>query len=636
MNSAEFDRPIPQALDDDALEAALAEAKQSPDGLLAAMILLEQQEQLRVADQEALEAWIQSQPAPPESDTESFGAHSNEHTEPEEENPLETAPQLGDESLANDALLPDVDAVVDEYDLQGGQGYYEPILASEVTVTTTLNQIVSDVNEAFSPMAASEEVTVLEEAELASTPDPLLADASPAPAARNLLGKPSRISVKGSLPFDWKSISLPVLVGATFASSGASFATVAAGLVLGALVSWLIGLVALVSEQRSVSSHQVMSRATFGVWGAALPVTGHLALRLLLLAGLLCWAVQNQMITMGASDAKLDFPVNLSASGLYAVAVLLALVVFVLFIRVSRVLQGILASTSLALTVLVGVLNFGSMPVAIPDFFSTVTIAVTFFIFDALILGPSRRSRSAANLAVLVRSSLARQLLPAILSSIAVCIVLGMAADQAPGAIDVASNSIYSFIVDLGFLPILFAVCSVGLDLVHRVLEDFASLRASRIWAGVSTVLVSGAGALFLSEHLVRIIGDFAPSLAALSIGATVPYLTEVLMRRGNFHEVSLQRGYAFYRRFGIAALIGYVAVVALGFLVSPAGLLGSGTLGYYLTPLVGPATTDCYLLLLCVIWTAVTSSIFIKHQQEEVSALERRRSEIAGFDVFD
>ncbi len=60
MNNAEFERPTPKALDDAALELALAEAKESPDGLLAAMILLEQQEQLRRADELALTAWLES------------------------------------------------------------------------------------------------------------------------------------------------------------------------------------------------------------------------------------------------------------------------------------------------------------------------------------------------------------------------------------------------------------------------------------------------------------------------------------------------------------------------------------------------------------------------------------------------
>ena len=49
MDNAEFEAPKPQAMSDAELEVALEQAKSSSDGLLAAMILLEQQEQLRRA-----------------------------------------------------------------------------------------------------------------------------------------------------------------------------------------------------------------------------------------------------------------------------------------------------------------------------------------------------------------------------------------------------------------------------------------------------------------------------------------------------------------------------------------------------------------------------------------------------------
>jgi len=635
MNSAEFERPIPQALNDVDLESALAEAKQSPDGLLAAMTLLEQQEQLRTADEEALEAWLQSQPTQTQIDAEHYDPLANERSMPDEESLVdEIAPDAV--PAPDDYESPDAVPAPDDYDLSEDDVPYDPILASEVTVTTTLNQIVADVNDAFSPIAASEEVTVVEEGELGSVSDALAASVNSEPTSSDLPRMPTDAKASTRLRFDWKSISLPVLVGATFAGGGASYVTVAAGLVLGAMVSWLIGLLALRSEQRSSSSHQVMARATFGVWGAVLPVTGHLAVRLLLTCGLLVWAVKNQMSTMGIPDEAIATNLTANNSGLYALVILVVLVIAALFNRVTVVVQSVLATAALALVILTGALNFASLEATTADLSSAVTIAVTFFVIDALILGPSRKLKSVSTFSGIVRSSLLRQLLPAIFSSIALSLILGMASATPAGSGDVSTNAIYTFIVDLGFLPILLAALSVGLELVQRVSEDLSSLRVAKSWAALSVVIVGGAGVLFLVLPIGLALSGLAPLLAALSLGSTVPYLTEVLMRRGVFHEVSLQRGYAFYRRFGIAALLGYVAVAVLGLLVSPLGLLGSGSLGFYITPLVGPATSVLYLLLIAVIWTVLTSSIRIKHQQNEVSALERRRNEIAGFDVFD
>jgi hypothetical protein len=188
----------------------------------------------------------------------------------------------------------------------------------------------------------------------------------------------------------------------------------------------------------------------------------------------------------------------------------------------------------------------------------------------------------------------------------------------------------------MGFLPILLAVVAIAVELLRRLDEDFAALRFTKPWSTAITAAIGVGVLLFFSAQLPQLLAEFNLVVAAFAIAATVPYLTETLMRSGNFHEVSLQRGYAFYRRFGLAAVLGYIVVGVFGFLASPYGAIGDGSLGFVLTPILGPATPVVYMLVFSASWTLATSWVRIRHQQNEVMALERRRNEIAGFDVFE
>ena len=621
MTNAEFDRPVPQALDNDALEIALAEAKQSSDGLLAAMVLLEQQDQLRRADEEALEAWRTAKQQANQTGSETAESSQTAH-ETHDQTPGEADPFV--ETASNS----------EEFDSSGDEFPYEPISASEVTVTTALNQIVADVNEAFSPLAAAEDVTALEEQEQTEPSESSQEDVVDSVSA--LPEQSVSKSAKVSMPFDWKSLALPLLVGGTFAGYGASFTSVGLGLAVGAAFSWLFTLIGIKSEQRSGNSHQVMSRATFGVWGAALPTAGQLAVRILLLCGIVAWAVMQQMSSVGITDAVFNGPLTVNLASAAAAVITVALAALGLLKRTSRITQAVFSSTALALSLLAGVLNFSALQAVTPDFATTATITITYLVFDALILGPSRRTDMGSPFRAMVQASGLRQLLPSLAASIAIATVLGMAAQGQNGSTGGVGNAIYAFIVDLGFLPLLLASLSIGLELIHRIADDMASLRVSKIWASVFVLVIASVGVLLFSSQIPQVIAGFTVLLAAMSVGANVPYLTEALMRRGSFHDVSLQRGYAFYKRAGIASLFGYVLISALGFLLTPYGWLGSGAAGYTVTPLFGAATGVVYLLAISAIWTLATSWVRIRYQQSEVLGLERRRNEIAGFDVFE
>ncbi len=617
MNNAEFDRPTPRALDDAALELALAEAKQSPEGLLAAMILLEQQEQLRRADELALSAWLESR---------------SPNLESIAEQPI-TSDALIERSF-DEVLTSQEVSAEGEFDSEQEEDFpYEPISASEVTVTTTLNQIVADVNEAFSPIAAAEEATALEETEqLASIGQDLRVHA-PSVVAPSASEPSVRKTGKAKLLLDWKSFAMPVLTGGIFAARGFGFATVALGLLLGAVVSWLLAVVAAKAETRSSTTHQIMARATFGVWGASLPTLTQFLARLVLLASLAIWVVESQLASRFVNNAQGVASAPLGFETIAVTALVLLALVLAIFVRTSRIVIAVVSTSSLLLATVVGLFSLGTLQPSSPDLVGTFTVAVAYFVFDAFVLGPSIRFNRDNQVSNFVSKLAVGQLLPAVVASFGAASVLFIASDQ-PLSID--QNALYTVIAGLGFLPLPVAAFAVVIELARRIVDDMAALRFSKIWGLATSAVVAVAAILFIEQSATDFAYSSANLIAAICVGASVPYLTETLLRTGRFHEVSLQRGYAFYRRFGVAPLLGFVALVIFGYATSSYGPIATGSIGFTFDPIFGDATAVTYMLTFAILWTLATSWIRIRHQQNEVAALERRRNEIAGFDVFD
>jgi hypothetical protein len=101
-------------------------------------------------------------------------------------------------------------------------------------------------------------------------------------------------------------------------------------------------------------------------------------------------------------------------------------------------------------------------------------------------------------------------------------------------------------------------------------------------------------------------------------------------MRSDAYHELSLQRGYAFYRRFGVASLFGFVSLAVVSVALSPLGVGGSdeGLLGFATIPLL--------IAALSIVFTLSTSWYRIRYQQGEVRNIEVRRNQLAGFDTYE
>ncbi len=610
MNNAEFERPTPRALSDAELNAALEEAKQSPDGLLAAMILLEQQEQVRREDAEALRAWEESR-------FNSLLTSSHETvTVDEASNEVRLSPEP--EDIAEpESQYPDLENLDSDLD---DEVPFEPISASEVTVTTTLNQIVADVNEAFEHPSAAEDATALEEAErvgetdiFASEGEQPLSVSSTDNVGVSPAKSPKTKRTKSPLTFDWKSLAVPVVLSCLFLTNGYSLGNVLVGSLAGALVSGVIAFGFARSKSRGISSHQVLSRATFGVWGAVLPTKVLFLIRLAAL-GALIWVATQELFMISALPAGLVKLGSIEWSNQGTVAVVVVFVVWLLLLAPKIVKWSLVALATLGLAVTaIALTSLVVLPAIALDSFSVLSIALIYVVCDALLVGPSNLPVvSSAGVFSLVKALSLKQILPAFLTA-------------GVSVVAISTDSIFHII---GFC---IAALAVSVALLTQIQSDLSAVRFAKPWMIVISLVLSIAAVVLVSQQNVpALITSSLTSFLSLAIAAQLPYWFESFMRSDAYHELSLQRGYAFYRRFGVASLFGFVSLALVSVVLSPLGVGGSdeGLLGFATIPLL--------IAALSIVFTLSTSWYRIRYQQGEVRNIEVRRNQLAGFDTYE
>jgi hypothetical protein len=156
--------------------------------------------------------------------------------------------------------------------------------------------------------------------------------------------------------------------------------------------------------------------------------------------------------------------------------------------------------------------------------------------------------------------------------------------------------------------PII-AVCAVGLSVL-----GLSSLGASGFWLNLEGY------AIFL----------------AVPVGAwSGIFLSDVLIRRIAYHEVSLSRGYGFYKSINFVNLFGWVGAVILGW-----GLLGSQLIEFQWLGYIAKATANfefwsqshfgvVIAFAVGLLLPVVAGIPRIKKQEVEVLAIEARRNDL-------
>jgi NCS1 family nucleobase:cation symporter-1 len=540
----------------------------------------------------------------------------------------------GSESAESGQVATAEQPVNPEYEAQAAQipSAEEAITAFEETFLTEpqptlVDDVIASVSAAVAnaPMAPEPEEPYV--APAAAVVDPLGGYRSP----RSLLAT-------------WNGNGILLLLAATgfiAATNKASLlTTVSAAFVALAISGFGFGTAAL-AARRGRQPQAVLSRAVFGVNGAAIPLTVVILARLAATATIALLASQ-------ALNFFYPMPTKLPLNiGGYQVPTSILVVVVLLIIGAVTAgfnnkyryrLAAVFAYTSVGAAVVAIVAGLIANPAMFAaggafDFSAALGLASAIVILVGIIWGTSAADESpdlAPTTAVpkLIAASLLNFEIVGLLSVVAGYVFanlsLGTVGNYAVGAV-FAVVLIVSFANQLRRNTDAFR--GFGLQSTPGWLLVLVLVVIAGAAVGIS-VIVSSSQIWFGFAGFLPVVG--VPVLAWL---ATLG--VDTVLRREDFHEISLVRNYGFYGKVRLANLIGWLVATAVGWGFISSSVAGFGWLGY-LAGLLGVSNSGLQSnmgLWLAMGIGAVTPLIFtipkIREQEAEGLALEERRREL-------
>ena len=447
-----------------------------------------------------------------------------------------------------------------------------------------------------------------------------------------------------SLLATWNGNGILLLLAATgfiAATNKASLlTTISAAFVALAISGFGFGTAAL-AARRGRQPQAVLSRAVFGVNGAAIPLTVVILARLAATATIALLASQ-------ALNFFYPMPTKLPLNiGGYQVPTSILVVVVLLIIGAVTAgfnnkyryrLAAVFAYTSVGAAVVAIVAGLIANPSLFAaggafDFSAALGLASAIVILVGIIWGTSAADESpdlAPTTAVpkLIAASLLNFEIVGLLSVVAGYVFanlsLGTVGNYAVGAV-FAVVLIVSFANQLRRNTDAFR--GFGLQSTPGWLLVLVLVVIAGAAVGIS-VIVSSSQIWFGFAGFLPVVG--VPVLAWL---ATLG--VDTVLRREDFHEISLVRNYGFYGKVRLANLIGWVVATAVGWGFISSSVAGFGWLGY-LAGLLGVSNSGLQSnmgLWLAMGIGAVTPLIFtipkIREQEAEGLALEERRREL-------
>ena len=676
--------PAPKAMPDAELNAKIAELQLQPDGLVAAMALIEAQSVLRQQDALDLSKWqleaqmqAASEPAAPV-----------EFEDPAKFSAQVPAPQ---EQIAPTAPEP----VIDIFASVAPPAPQTPSAPSSEKV----EDIVAALNASYAEVATEPELTQAAVIEQPSVVEPeVLTNEEvakenvfePAPVSSiaesndtssfeeetwqeseqpdSDLSGPTRTGL--ALSWSWLAVAatpLSLVLAAVLVEAGASLAQAVILLATALVITSFISAVGSMAATRASSALTLVSRAGFGVWGNSLPATTLLLAKIFWTAALIYFATRiisplifNQPWFADVA-AQLIFPAEFTSS----------MFVLIPLIAIAATLAGFGGEIILRLqqiTAVVGVIGIGAF-----IFF----VASTYSLQD-LARGEPLGTTSLLDLGILAFA----------LFGFAVVSGSGDFAKNLPAETPGSKVFFISFVSSL-FLPLITGVAgllwhfmagdTLGSSFTAEVLATVAS--AAPVWVFVIFVVALGISLLHLiSTSLLSVSGNLTgifrmPNWVAtlvltliVSAAVLVPsylvaastlqesiievvliagvfvaawagiFVADSLVRTRGYHEVSLTREYGFYGRFNLANLIGFVLAVVLGLgylnggpqLSNWSGFLGDLTPEFFET--VGSNIGIAMAFGFAALFPVILGIPRIKKQERNLAELDQRRQELKEF----
>jgi nucleobase:cation symporter-1, NCS1 family len=593
MDSEQLLPPVPRALSDEDLQEVLEKAKAEGGGLLAAMQILEAQAQLRETDKSELRAWQASQT--------SFS---------EEENA----------TAADEALYEEEPAPVT----------FE-VFAPE-TISAPL-EIIESVQTAVAEVESDIEVVVQTKR-----------DARDSSSSQFWVW----LTISGSL--------LPLGIALWLRSLGLTFAQSLTSAAIGMFVSAGIVAVGAIAGKRSSLPTLVLSRAAFGVFGNLAPAAVLVMSRLFwaLVLVILGYILIAQSLTDTSGVLDQAAPVSPGAIAILLVIVIAAVILasyggarLVWAQRISGVL-GVATALTVFFARLVahGPANYANQE---GSWLRALGAAVVILAMFGLAWS-SASADYASGLPVNVRgwkvagwALIAMGVVTFVLTWLALVVFGDLASSDFAGSFSAVVAG-----ADVGFIGILIQV-----SLVFTLLTTIAmSLRSSsksfesvqlKLKAAVASPVIALLAISLAVLGLARLGSmGFWFNLHGYSLFLAVPvaawsgvFVSDVLIRRIAYHEVSLSRGYGFYKSLNLTNVLGWLLAVALGWGLLKSDLVEFQWLGYladfasnsefWAQSNFGVVIAFALGLLLPV----VAGIPRIKRQEAEVLLIEARRNDL-------
>lgn len=155
---------------------------------------------------------------------------------------------------------------------------------------------------------------------------------------------------------------------------------------------------------------------------------------------------------------------------------------------------------------------------------------------------------------------------------------------------------------------------------------------------GVLVFVISAAGIYYLAD-VWAFTADYA-RIAAIPVAAwSGIFISDILIRRIAYHEISLSRSYGFYKSVNLVNLIGWLVATAAGFGFTYVEQTGFGWTGFIADQLVNQEfwKSTSFGIVIAFAFASLLPVLFgiprIKRQEAEVLAIEARRDDLK--DIF-
>ena len=655
--------PTPRAMSDDELNAEVMRLQSQPDGLMAAMALIEAQNLLRQQDSFAYSQWqLQEQMKAASAPVEV------REPEPKAAEPVVTpaavAPPVSPgTSVAEESSVDEIVAVLNSNyansDNEGSAPLLPPVPAlAPASKKISFDQLISGEEESVADLLPNPADTSVQP-ELAEDED-----------GAQVIGV-TRTKTSAALSWSWISIAsspLVLVLAAFLKESGTSLSqslVVMSGLIVTTAVLAGIGSVA---AKRGSNPIGVVARAAFGVWGNVLPAIAMLLVKIIWSIALLIFAARilSPLLAsqpwFAAISSQFVFPAEFTA----------LMLTTVLMVMISALVAGfggiaMLRSQQIAGAFsLIGILGIGyyvfstnsildlqqgellgapalielsifsfmlfgftvfsqsgdfarKLPVETPgakifflSFVSTLFIPLAVGVMGVLWIFMAEESFGLL---------LTDQLIPTIAAAAPIWVFIGFVVAVGLSVLQLLANSIYS---------LAGALASVGAKLPEAVSVLLLSIV---LLAGtlVSSMLLATSSVLAMLIELLLLVSVVAASYSGIVVA-------DALIRSRDYHEVSLTRDYGFYGRFNFANLIGFILAVALGFgYLNGTGLLSSwtGYLGDFTPAIFDVAGSNIGIAMafgLAILFPVLFGIPRIKNQETKVVELDERREELKEY----